>query len=61
MFYKYRNKKVLPCSSADEEALNTKTKLDLTKLFYCGVSQLLSVRCKDIENIFNTQTIINKI
>lgn len=28
MFYKYRNKKVLPCSSADEEALNTKTKLD---------------------------------
>ena len=29
MFYKYRNKKVLPCSSADEEALNTKTKLDL--------------------------------
>ncbi len=34
MFYKYRNKKVLPCSSADEEALNTKTKLDLTKLFY---------------------------
>ena len=29
MFYKYRNKKVLPCSSADEEALNTKTKLDI--------------------------------
>ena len=25
---------MLPCSSADEEALNTKTKLDLTKLFY---------------------------
>jgi hypothetical protein len=44
-----------------KEDTNTKTKLDLTKLFYCGVSQLLSVRCKDIENIFNTQTIINKI
>lgn len=42
----YPNKKALPDRSLTEEVLHTKTKLDLTKLFYWGVSQLLSVRCK---------------
>lgn len=42
------------------EALNTKTKLDLTKLFYWGVSQLLSVRCKDNKQLLICNRVIQQ-